>query len=267
MPEVRTYPPGFVSWAELASPDPGASRSFYRDLFGWYSYTLTADIGDYEVFTLGDVQGPPVAGMHPLVDEAQPQSWSIFFRSEDIPATLDAVDAAGGQEVMEPIDISSLGQMALCIDSQGVEFSLWTPYTFEGAAVVDEPNAMCWAQLAVPDVDEARRFYGHVFGWKAVDRTYYSTSYTDWKIGDLSVAGMLAASDLETAGRVPGWSPCFWVADCDASVRRAAELGAAVQVPPNDMEHGRIAAMTDPGGARLIVITPHGDLSRVKRAP
>ncbi|HEY8481736.1 MAG TPA: VOC family protein [Spirillospora sp.] len=267
MPEVSSHPPGFASWAELASPDPRASLTFYRGLFGWHSYTLTTEIGDYEVFTLGDAQGPPVAGLYGLADDAQPQTWTIYFRSEDLSATIATVVAAGGQELVEPIDISSLGQMAMCEDSLGAEFALWKPYTFEGAAVIDEPGALCWTELVSPDAAEARRFYGGVFGWKAVDRSYFSRSYTDWKIGNYSVAGMLPLDEMVATARSPGWTPCFCVSDCDATARRATELGGDVHFAPSDLVHGRVASMTDPAGARFTVLAPYEDLGRVKTAP
>ena len=110
MPEVTGHAVGRPSWAELASPDVKASRDFYCSLFGWYVYTLTVpEYDDYEIFTLGGVQGPEVAGMQRLADEAQPPSWSVYFRTDDVPATVEAVKAAGGQELVSPMRVADLG--------------------------------------------------------------------------------------------------------------------------------------------------------------
>lgn len=265
---MNGYEAAFPSWVQLDTPDPEGAKSFYCGLFGWYVYTLTADIGEYDVFTLGDVQGPPVGGMYTLTDSAQPTSWTVYFRSDDVQATIEAVRAAGGQELMAPTDIASLGQTALCADSQGADFGLWLPYTFQGAGVVDEPSAMCWVELACPDIGEARSFYGDVFGWKAVDRPFYPSMYTDWKVGDWSVAGMVATDEWWPPGFPPHWIPYYWVSDCDAAAERAAELGARVHVPPTDLPPGRFCVMTDPGGARLGVITPSvPDLKPLKSLP
>lgn len=257
MPEVTAHAPGTASWAELTTPNMAASKEFYCGVFGWYSYTLTVPgRDDYEIFTLGGVQGPEVTGAYALADESEPGSWTCYFRSDDIPATLDVVLAAGGQVTVEPTDVADLGRMAMCADSQGADFALWLPYNLKGAGVVDEPNAMCWVELACPDIQEARRFYGKVFGWTAVDRSYYAPEYTNWKIGNWSVAGMVPIEEWWPRGFPPHWIPYFWVADCDVTIGRAADLGARVHVPPVDIEPGRFAVMTDPTGARLAVIAP-----------
>ncbi|NDU76916.1 VOC family protein [Actinomadura sp. DSM 109109] len=266
MPEVTTYAPGYPTWAELATPDVGSSRRFYCELFGWGIYTLAGDLDDYSIFTLGDVQGPEVAGMQPLADDSMEPTWTCYFRTDDIPATLDVVRAMGGHELSEPTDLAHLGRMAHCADPEGADFALWTPHEFEGAGVVDEPSAMCWMELAARDIEGARRFYGKVFGWTAVDRDYYELQYTNWRVGEWSVAGMVPLEEWWPADFDPHWIPYFWVSDCDASAARAAELGATVHLPPTDIVPGRFAVMTDPCGARLAVLTPAPD-SRITRRP
>ncbi|GAA0236896.1 VOC family protein [Actinomadura nitritigenes] len=260
MPEVTGHAVGRPSWAELASPDVKASRDFYCSLFGWYVYTLTVpEYDDYEIFTLGGVQGPEVAGMQRLADEAQPPSWSVYFRTDDVPATVEAVKAAGGQELVSPMRVADLGEMALCADPEGADFALWTPGGLQGAGVVDEPGAMCWVELACHDVDEARRFYGKVFGWEAVERRYYSP-YTNLKLDGWSFGGIVDIGDLRRNGYEadPHWIPYFWVGDCDAVAARACELGGRVLLPPTDIEPGRYSVLADPVGARLAVIAPGG---------
>ncbi|MFD0688188.1 VOC family protein [Actinomadura fibrosa] len=257
MPEVSGYDPGWPTWAELASPDPEASRAFYCGLFDWYSYTLTvADLGDYEIFTLGDVQGPEVAGMQTLADDSLPSSWTCYFRTDDVDAAVETVRAAGGQELMEPTDVAGLGRMALCSDLEGADFALWLPFDLRGAGVADEPSAVCWVELACRDVERARRFYGEVFGWKAVDRSYYSRTYTNFKIGEWSVAGLVPLDEFWGPEVPPHWVPYFEVADCDASAERAVGLGARIDLGPTDIAPGRFSVLTDPTGARLTIIKP-----------
>lgn len=257
MPEVTAHAPGTSSWAELNSPDVAASKEFYRAVFGWDSYTLTtSEYGDYEIFTLGGVQGPEVAGAYELTDDAQPPSWTCYFRSDDLAASLEAVGRLGGSVLAEPIDIADLGRLALCADSQGADFALWLPYNLKGAGVVDEPSAMCWVELATPDVSEAHRFYGGLFGWTPVPRSYHSPGYTVWTLDDLPVAGGVALERWWPPDHPSHWFPYFWAPDCDATTDRAAGLGARVLVPPTDIETGRFSIMRDPVGARLAVVTP-----------
>jgi predicted enzyme related to lactoylglutathione lyase len=160
MPEVTSYEPGHPTWAELASPDPERSKDFYCELFGWYSYTLTADIGEYEVFTLGGVQGPEVGGMQFLADDSLHSSWTCYFRTADMAASVDAVRAAGGMVLVEPTDVAGLGRMSLCSDLEGADFALWYPGDLQGAGGMDEPATMCWVELACRDVRAAIRRCG-----------------------------------------------------------------------------------------------------------
>ena len=59
--------------------------------------------------------------------------------------------------------------------------------------------------------------------------------------------------DLQTTDQVPGvpnhWQVYFQVADPDAAVAKAAQLGGAVVVQPFDLPVGRLAVISDPQGA------------------
>ncbi len=52
----------------------------------------------------------------------------------------------------------------------------------------------------------------------------------------------------------PAWNTTFDVADTDATVARAVELGGKVASPPETMLYGRIATLTDPAGAEFSLI-------------
>ena len=55
----------------------------------------------------------------------------------------------------------------------------------------------------------------------------------------------------------PYWMPYFQVADCDASVEKAKQLGASIAVPPMDIPNtGRFSVIADPQGAMFAVFTP-----------
>jgi predicted enzyme related to lactoylglutathione lyase len=257
MPLVSRHDPGWPCWIEVVTPEPEESVRFYRELFGWDSYTLTlAGRDDVEIFTLGGIQGPEVGAVRALADPAQPVSWSCVFRSDDIEATVAAVRAAGGQVMIEPADMADLGHFAHCADTEWADFGLWKPYNLAGVGVVDEPSAPCWIELASRDIEGARRFYEKVFGWRAVDRDYYATRYTEFKVEGQSVAGMVDMDELWPPDHPPHWTPYFEVADCDAAAERATGLGAKIRVPPSDIAPGRFSIMTDPVGARLAIITP-----------
>ncbi|MFB4301025.1 VOC family protein [Actinomadura sp. NTSP31] len=257
MPEVKEYAPGMPTWAELATPDLAASTRFYRALFGWSSYTVTVDtLGDYEMFTLDGPQGPQVAGMQAMTDDALPPSWTCFFRTAEAAGTAAAVRAGGGRELTGPVQVAQFGRMALFMDPEGASFAVWEPYEHQGAEVAGEPSTLCWVELACRDIERARAFYGAVFGWRAVEREYYGPTYTTFTIDGRAAAGMVHMDEQWPSHVRPHWIPYFQVTDCDAATALAADLGARVRVPPTDVPPGRFAVMTDPTGARLGIITP-----------
>jgi hypothetical protein len=50
------------------------------------------------------------------------------------------------------------------------------------------------------------------------------------------------------------WLVYFAVEDTDATVAKAADLGATTLVPPTDIPPGRFSVLTDPDGATFAVI-------------
>jgi predicted enzyme related to lactoylglutathione lyase len=81
------------------------------------------------------------------------------------------------------------------------------------------------------------------------------SSYTEWKLGGGSVAGMMPMDDSFPAEVPAHWRVYFAVDDADATAARATELGGAVHVPPMDIPgQGRFAALADRDGAMFSVI-------------
>ena len=56
----------------------------------------------------------------------------------------------------------------------------------------------------------------------------------------------------------PHWLAYFAVADTDAVVDKAKQLGGSVLVPPMTIEPGRFAVLADPQGAVFAVIKTGG---------
>ena len=77
-----------------------------------------------------------------------------------------------------------------------------------------------------------------------------------WMLGDAGIGGAMAPP---MDGMPPFWGIYFAVADCDATVAKAKELGANVLNGPMDVpEVGRMAALMDPQGAAFSVIKNAG---------
>jgi uncharacterized protein len=97
-----------------------------------------------------------------------------------------------------------------------------------------------WHELRVPDLEEAERFYGAVFGW----------AFTDNPMGrSITHRGVVigGASAVKVGLDVP-WTPYIACADVDAAAARAVAAGGIVTTgQPADVPGiGRIAPILDP---------------------
>jgi predicted enzyme related to lactoylglutathione lyase len=256
---MADYAPGTPSWVELNTPDADASASFYRELMGWNATEPTEGTGGYRLLQQG---GQSVAGLMPHMQEGQPTAWATYVSVADADATAEKVKEAGGQVMVEPMDVMDLGRMAFFIDPSGAAFGIWQPKTFAGADLVNEPNSLCWNEVYTRDTAVDKTFYPAVFDWVAGRPSFEGApdSYTIWELGGKPVGGMMQMSDEFFPPEVPNhWSVCFAVADADGTVAKAQELGATVTSGPMDMPIGRFAGLIDPQGASFTIMQPASD--------
>jgi predicted enzyme related to lactoylglutathione lyase len=250
------YAPGTPSWVELSSPDTDASAAFYGALMGW-SATEPGPVDETGGYRMFEQDGKTVGGLMGHMQEGQPTFWATYVSTSDADETAEKVKAAGGAVVVEPMDVMDLGRMAYFADPSGAVFGVWQPKAFAGADLVNEPNSLCWNELATRDVEAGREFYAAVFGWQAGKPSFEGApaTYTVWEVDGKSVGGMMEMRDDFFPSDVsPHWGVCFAVADTDAAVAKARELGAAVPFEPMEMSLGRFAGLIDPQGAPFTVM-------------
>jgi uncharacterized protein len=105
----------------------------------------------------------------------------------------------------------------------------------------------CWVDIGT-DVDGAKRFYGDLFGWSAVDAgpPEETGGYGFFTKNGLLVAGF---GPQQNPGP-PFWSTYVATADADATAKKVEKAGGTVVVAPMDvMTAGRMAVFQDAGGA------------------
>lgn len=258
---MSEYPPGTPSWVELSSPDTDASARFYGALMGW-SATEPGPVEETGGYRMLEQDGRSVAGLMGHMQEGQPTAWATYVSVADADETADRVRGTGGTVVVEPMDVTDIGRMAVFADPTGAAFGVWQPKTFAGADLVNEPNSLLWNEVLTRDPEAAKAFYPAVFGWD-VGRPGFDgapESYVVWELGGKAVGGMMQMTDDMFPPEVPAhWSVCFAVADCDATAAKARELGATVTMEPMDMPIGRFAGVIDPEGASFTVMQPAPD--------
>jgi predicted enzyme related to lactoylglutathione lyase len=256
MPDRTSYAPGTPSWVDIGT-DVDAAAPFYTQLMGWEAVSAGPDAGGYGFFTK---DGKQAAGFGPQQSPGHP-FWSSYVTVADVDAAAQTVTDAGGTVVMPAMDVMTAGRMAVCMDPQGGFFSLWQPIDNIGCQVVNEPGAFCWSELNSRDPEGSRAFYEKVFGWTSETHDVPGPmgSYTEFSLGDDTIAGMLPMPPMVPAEVPTFWLVYFAVDDIDASAARAQELGGTVLVPPMESPAGRFSVLTDPQGATfaLITLVPH----------
>jgi predicted enzyme related to lactoylglutathione lyase len=125
-----------------------------------------------------------------------------------------------------------------------------------GQRTTYSPGTPCWVDLTTTDVVDAKRFYGEVLGW--TPREAPAINYTFFEHEGATVAGLQALMDEQRErGMPPSWSMYVRTDDADATVARAAELGATVVSDGLDIPGaGRLAVLADPQGGVVLLWQP-----------
>lgn len=157
--------------------------------------------------------------------------------------------------MVEPMDVMDVGRMAIGIDPAGATFSIWQSRTHTGAGLVNDPNTWCWSELTTREPQRSIEFYGAVFGWTAGLLPMAGNDYTEFRMADRSIAGMMPMEGDAWPDDTPNhWLVYFAVDDCEAAVARVEELGGKVAVAPTEVPPGTFALVSDPQGATFGVI-------------
>ena len=255
MPERSSYEPGTPSWVDLSASDVDAAKRFYGELFGWTAEDAgpPEETGGYGFFMQG---GKRIAGVGPIMGEGAPAMWSTYFATEDVEAAAQRAKDAGGALMMEPMDVMDAGRMTFVMHPGAGGLGIWQAGNHTGAELVNEPVSLAWNELLSRDVDGAKSFLRSVFGLDPQDQDFEGMTYTTLNLGGKGVGGLMAMPAQMPEGVPSFWQVYFSVADADATVAKAQELGATVMMEPMDAPGiGRMAALTDPQGVGFSVIS------------
>ena len=122
---------------------------------------------------------------------------------------------------------------------------------------MDSHGHFHWNELMTRDVEKAKKFYADTLGWTFEGMEMPDGTYWIATIDGEPVAGIFDISSAEYQGVPESWMPYIAVDDIDTRVRQAAQAGAKVMKEPFDVPGvGRIAMLTEPGGAGIGWMTP-----------
>ena len=113
-----------------------------------------------------------------------------------------------------------------------------------------QPGEFCWIDLNAHDKAAAAEWYSNLFGWTAVDQPTPGGAppYAFFMKSEVPAAAVGQMTDeMKAQGIPPCWNSYVAVADCEASEKKAAELGATVLFPTTEIPgHGKLCFLMDP---------------------
>ena len=115
---------GVFVWDELGTQDVEAAESYYKAVFGWTTNDMGPDFGGYKIFQIGETG---VGGLMKLPDPSIPSMWSPYVAVEDADATVAKAGELGGSTVLEPMDVPTVGRIAVLKDPVGAVFGIIKP--------------------------------------------------------------------------------------------------------------------------------------------
>ena len=114
-----------------------------------------------------------------------------------------------------------------------------------------------WNELVTRDVEKAKKFYAGTVGWTFDAMPMPDGTYWVAKMGDAFVGGLFPIAGPQWEGVPEHWMSYLAVDDVDARVEKAQSAVAKLMRPAFDIPGvGRIAILTEPGGAGVGWITP-----------
>jgi uncharacterized protein len=280
------YLPGVPCLIDTEQPDPEAAAQFYGGVFGWeFENKLPPELDDkYLVARRHDLDVAAIASPTPGVG-GEPR-WNTYVSVVDADATIAQAVALGAEVLVGPVDAGPPG--AICgrggglVEPDGAQIRLWQPGYRHGAQLVNQPGSWNSSDLTTGNAEEAKDFYGAIFGWQASPVEFGGGEAGEesfmWRLP--GYGDFLAIRDPDIKRRhaepwVPEgfsdaigwmttkpdatarWTVTFSVENTDAAAERAVNLGGVVVSPPSDVGGGvvRLATLRDPQGAEFIVGT------------
>ena len=248
------WPAGTPCWIDITVPDLNKAGAFYQGLFGWEVKPGPPEVGGYAMCEIG---GRQVAAIAPQMSEQpEPVAWVTFLASTDADDTAARIRAAGGQVLVEPMDVMEAGRLLIGVDPGGARFGVWQAGQHTGIQLANEPGTLIWSENMSRDFERNKAFYAAVFGYQFGEiAPTYSTLDIDGR-----PAGGIGELGPEHADRPAAWGTYFAVPDTDAVAARAVELGGAIVAPAFDSPYGRMAVLADDQGGEFAVMTPNPEM-------
>ncbi len=253
---------GDFIWYELLTHDADAAADFYAKVVGWSSSPSGQPGMDYRFFSsadgsnMADGVGGFMAITPEMAEHGARPAWIGYLAVDDVDASVAAIVAAGGAELMPAMTLDGVGRMAMVVDPSGAPFYVMRGASDEAshsfAAAEPKVGHGAWNELASSDPTVAKAFYTSQFGWVQdgdMDMGPLGQYEFLWSSGKRFLQGavMRAVNDEPSH-----WLFYFRVADIDAAHRAATAAGGSIYQEPQEIPGGDFSLIAqDPDGAHF----------------
>ena len=238
---------GSIVHVELYSDDPGSTRTFLESVFGW-----TFEDVDGRDYVLWRAPNPPGGGlMAPEEGQFTPPPTLCYIDVDDLAEANEAIVDAGGELVVEEMEVPGMGAFSLFREPGGVVEAAWEdryagdppeggwPEYTEDV----EPGSVVHFELYTEDLGATRTFHEEVFGW-----TFESIGDGEYILARPPTppyGGLMPASE-----EMPPETLVYVLVDSAAeAVGTVADAGGVVLREPFEIEGwGTMAVFEAPGG-------------------
>jgi predicted enzyme related to lactoylglutathione lyase len=217
---------------EIGAADDRRLVRFYGELLGWGLQAVA------DGYTVVDTRGG--GGINGGIGRSQSgEPWAAFYvEVEDLGASLDRAEALGGRTVMPVAELPGLS-FAMFDDPDGLLVGLQAggaSGVAAGGPSAGDGAPVDWFEVLGADAARSQRFYAGLFGWEVPSGAYGQV-----------VAGIGGGIG---AGGEARWATVYAaVADVEATLAKAASLGATRMYGPNPVDdHTETGAFRDPAG-------------------
>lgn len=244
---------GSIVHVELNTEDSAGTRALLEDAFGW-----TFEVMEEMNYVSFQAPNPPGGGIMLEQEEGPftPPPTTFYVNVEDIAETNDAITEAGGEILVESMEVPEMGVFTVFRDPGGVVQAAWEN-TYEGEPPeggwplftdAPEPGSITHFELYSEDPEATRAFYGDVFGWAFEEVA--DGGYTMARPPTPPFGGVMPASDEMPVGTLL----YLLVDDAEASMVAVGEAGGTVLREPFEVEGwGTMAVFQAPGDLVLAV--------------
>lgn len=250
---------GSIVHVELTSEDVEASRAFFEETFGWQ-----IEVDEEMDYTVWRPPNPPGGGMvargaGDSDDQAGmpfEQPPTLFYVDvDDLAETQEAIVEAGGEVLLEEMEVPGMGVFTVFREPGGVVEAAWEPL-YEGDPSADEemaawyrftdepePGSVTHFEFYSEDPEATRGFHEAVFGWAF--ETVEDGGYTMVRPPTPPYGGVMEASEEMPVGTLL----YLLVEDAEAACEAIGGSGGAVLRDPFEVEGwGTMAVFEAPGG-------------------